>query len=210
MLNRDALRDDRGFTLTELLVAIVILGIIIVPLTNGLLAFFKHTDETTGRLSESHDIQIAAAYFAQDVASVGVRDWSATGFPLLASVEVNVAAASGRACGVAGTPAALIRLAWDDPTDASGDPRTVRAAYLVQTVDGETRLRRITCVGASTVPVSDSVLVHNLDSASVCFSAACTTAVPAVPRQINLNLTIKNRATSAPVTVTLVGQRRQT
>ena len=51
--------DDRGVTLTELLVAIAILAIIIVPLSHALIGFVRNTDPTTRRMSESHDIQVA-------------------------------------------------------------------------------------------------------------------------------------------------------
>lgn len=200
-------RDQRGFTLVELLIAIVILGIIIVPLANGLIAFFRNSDATTGRLSESHDAQLAAAYFAQDVQSVGVRDWTASPYALKQSVEQNVGATGGLyPCGTGTT--AVLRLAWDDPTSASGAPATVRVAYVIATsAGGEQQLRRIACGTGTTTPTSDVVLVHNLVSATVVCSSQCTAA--SVPKQITLQLVIKNSATSASLNVDLIGQRRQ-
>ncbi|GAA1833808.1 hypothetical protein GCM10009682_60320 [Luedemannella flava] len=208
-------RDDRGFTLTELLVAIVLLGIIVGPLASGLITFMRNIDKTTGRLSESHDLQIAAAYFAQDVESLGVRKWTDTTFPLLQSVETNAPASggvSGRACGGAGTPNAVVRLAWDDPTSASvTPPPIVRAAYIVTTVGTEKQLRRIVCVGASTTPVSNIVLVHNLVDAGPadCTPVACAN-YPDIPQKITLRLVIKNEASTATYEHILIGQRRQT
>ena len=69
-------RGDAGFTLVELVVAIVLLGIIAVPLGSALLSFFRNTNATSDRLAESHDAQISSAYFGQDVQSIGVRNWS--------------------------------------------------------------------------------------------------------------------------------------
>jgi prepilin-type N-terminal cleavage/methylation domain-containing protein len=63
--------DDRGFPLVEMLVAIVVLGVITVPIGNVVISALKHTDDTSSRLTESHDAQLSAAWFAQDVANFG-------------------------------------------------------------------------------------------------------------------------------------------
>jgi prepilin-type N-terminal cleavage/methylation domain-containing protein len=206
-------RADRGVTLIELLVAIAILGIISVPLGNALITFFQHTDETTNRLSESHDAQIAAAYFTQDVGSIGRRDWTAAPFPLAQSVEVNVPATGGLyPCGTDGTPDAAARLLWDDPS-AAQTPSVIRVAYVVETVSGASELHRIKCVGASTTPVSDLVLIHNLSSVDpVQCSTACTgTSGQPVPQTVTLVVHIQVPSSGDPIlTVTLTGQRRQT
>jgi prepilin-type N-terminal cleavage/methylation domain-containing protein len=212
-------RDERGFTLIEVLISVVILGIIIVPLGNALFGFFRNTADTTGRLSESHDLQIAAAYFAQDVQSVGRRNWTSVDFPFNQSVEVGVAAGSGLyPCSTGSTPAAAVRLAWDDPTDASNDPPTVIVSYFVLTVGTESQLHRLKCTrppsgGPSTVE-SDVVLAHNISNVTATCVTACGggTGLPAVPQLITLTLTIKNAATTDAgiKNVDLVGQRRQT
>lgn len=204
-------RDDRGVTLIEVLIAMAILTVIMVPLGNAMISFFRNTDETNGRLSESHDAQIAAAYFAQDVQSLGRRDWGATGFGLQQSIEVNVASAGGLFPCAPGTPNAVIRFLWDDTTAG-----VVRVSYVVQTVGTERQLHRIVCIGSSAVS-SDVVLAHNLDPAAAVGPAACATScvggvgVPAVPQWVKLTLTLKSPATTgAGLNVTLVGQRRQT
>jgi prepilin-type N-terminal cleavage/methylation domain-containing protein len=203
-------RDDRGLTLIELLITIVIMGVIVAPLGDALILFLRSDAKTTARLSESHDAQISAAYFAQDVQSVGTHDWSTYPYPLKQSIELNVAAASGNyPCGGASTPTATVRFAWDDPTTASGNPSVIRVAYAVQTVGAETQLRRITCTGSSTVS-SDVVLVHNLvGTPTVTCSTTCTDA--AVPATVTLSLQVQNPAdTGAALTIVLNGQRRQT
>ena len=203
-------RDDRGFTLVELLIAIVILAVIIVPLGNGLVAFFRNTDNTTGTLSESHDLQIAAAYFAQDVQSVGVRNWTFP-FALTQSVETGVAGGSGTyPCGTDPALNLVIRLAWDDPTDAIHTPVKIRVSYVVRTVGGELQLHRLLCGNGTAAVTSDQILVHDLVTATpLCPTTTAQCTAPAVPEQMNLKLTIKNGATSGPLTVTLEGQRRQ-
>jgi prepilin-type N-terminal cleavage/methylation domain-containing protein len=200
-------RDERGFTLIELLVTITILGVIAVPLGAALITFFRNTDETTDRFSESHDAQIAAAYFAQDVASLGRRDWTDAPYPLAQSVEVNLPSGAGAfPCGNAGTT--LVRLLWDDPT-AAKTPTVVRVAYVLQTVDGEQQLHRLRCVGDAN-PVVDLVLAHNVDSVSpVTCSSSCTSAE--VPQTVTLVVHLRAKGTSDPLLdITLTGQRRQT
>jgi prepilin-type N-terminal cleavage/methylation domain-containing protein len=215
--------DDAGFTLVELLMSVVILGIIAVPLAGVVLGYLQNAGATSARMSESHDAQMAAAYFAQDVQALGVRDYSDTttfDHPLLSSVETGVAAAAGAyPCGPAGTPDAVVRLAWDDwdgvPSGASASPIRVRAAYVVQ---NGTELHRLVCRGSSAA-VSDIVVAHDLVSpfaAVTCtdragIAAACTGGGTAVPGTVSLRLTIQDPQSDAGSTysVTLTGQRRQ-
>jgi prepilin-type N-terminal cleavage/methylation domain-containing protein len=196
-------RDDSGVTLVEVLISLAVLAIIIAPLSAALIGFLRNTDETTRRMGESHDAQITAAYFAQDVQAIGVRNWTTAPYPLLQSIETNAPAASGLyPCGATGT--AVVRFAWDDPTSAAGGPATVVASYVV--VGRE--LHRITCA-TTTV---DVVLAHNIDSIDppVCAPTSCT-AAPAVPQTVTLVLHIRDADNTGPaLSVTLTGQRRQT
>jgi prepilin-type N-terminal cleavage/methylation domain-containing protein len=219
-------RDERGLTLVELIVVIAILGVIAIPLGNALFAYFHNTNATVNRLGVQHDAQIAAAYFTQDVQSMGQHNWSATpdgtsaaGYPLKQSVWVNLAAtATPYPCGSTGTT--VVRLVWDDPT-AVNAPTTVVVAYTVVTVGTEKQLHRVKCVGSGS-PV-DLVLVHNLDSASTpsvaCADASGTSVACAgtgaagspIPQRIQLTLALKApNSTDPALSITLTGQRRQT
>jgi prepilin-type N-terminal cleavage/methylation domain-containing protein len=206
------LRDDRGFTLTEVLITIVILGVIILPLGNAVIGFIRLTDDTSTRLSESHDVQLAVAYFAQDVNGLGTRDWSGYPYRPRRSVELNAPATGGLyPCGPGGTPAAVLRLAWDDPESVAAAPTITRASYVVVTAGGEHTLHRMVCAGSATV-VSDIVVIHNLDPAAtpvvVCQPPCATVPVPA---SITLTLAIKAPGnTGAATALILSGQRRQT
>lgn len=206
-------RTEAGFTLIELLLAVTILGLIAVPLGNVMIGFLHNSNATTGRLAESHDAQISAAYFAQDVASLGARDWADTVTPYgyLQSVELDAPATFGLyPCGT-GLPNAVIRLAWDDyPNGASAPPVQTRAAYLVETVGGRQQLHRITCAGNAT-PVTDVILAHDLVSASAACATSCAGTGNALPRRITLALTIADPQSLAgsSYSVTLTGDRRQ-
>jgi prepilin-type N-terminal cleavage/methylation domain-containing protein len=202
--------DDQGFTLIEVLVAIVLMGIITAPLANVVIQFMGLSDLTTARVEESNDAQIAGAYFAQDVSSIGTRDAADN---LLQSVETAAPYGTGLyPCGVTGTPNAVVRFAWDDFTSSTTE-QLVTVAYVVKTVSGRTELHRLRCVGTSKSPVSDNLLSDDLDplTAPVLACSTTCTAAPAVPMTVTLTLTIKavgNNGTA--YVVALSGQRRQT
>jgi prepilin-type N-terminal cleavage/methylation domain-containing protein len=198
--------SEAGFTLIELLVVIVLLAVIAVPAGNVVIGILHNTDATNARLAASHDAQIAAAYFAADVASTGVQLSPGS---VGQSVELNAAYDAGLfPCGTVGTPPAALRVAWDEYTTAGGTPTRVVVAYVVETAGGRS-LHRIRCQG-STTPSSDVVVAHRLgatDPTPTC-SSACT-AVPA-PQRVTLTLALTDPGGSGSYSVVLTGQRRQT
>jgi len=213
-------RSDGGFTVVELLVTMVILVVITVPVANVVISALRNTATSSDRLSLSHDAQIAAAYFARDVSTVGVRDFSAapsTGATVAfkPSVQLNAAYdAGGRTCGSATTPTAILRLladAWDQTTSPPTPQVDVVAYYL--RANGDVReLHRIKCIGPSTTPESDVVLAHNVDvnpstmSVTCSLPSACETADG--PEEITLTFTVKKPSVE-PYVIKLNGQRRQ-
>ena len=208
--------NDSGFTLIELLLVVVILGIIAAPLANVVTSFFINSATTTARLSGSHDEQLAAAYFSQDVANLGIRDQSS----LVAGQSVWTGSFPAGSCGAGiGTPVVL--LAWDDVawTGSAAQGTIDEAAYVVQTVSGETQLHRLFCTGPSLTSqtlASDAVIAHNIVTPAptvACAGTGCPSAGPTVPASITLTLNLRasdpgNRG--GTLQVSLTGQRRQT
>lgn len=192
-----------GFTLVELLVAVVILGIITVPITNVIVGYLRSSDATTSRLLASHDAQIAAAYWAQDVASIGKRD-PAT-HVLQPSIQVP-AMTSDPKCTFAGK---LATFTWDDYLNATDPATVVTVSYVVayNSVSLQCELHRV----RSTSPVTDVVLVHYLYPASpptITCSTSCT-AVPTANEKVSLKLTLTDKGSLGGFwPVTLSGQRR--
>ena len=207
---------DAGFTLIELLVAVVILGVIMVPLGNAVIGYVRTTDATADRLALSHDAQLSAAYFARDVASTGLRDYAAAqdangNQPFRASIQLDAGyTAGGTGCGTAGTPTALLRLLSDDwdTTGATPVVRTDVVAYYLAVAGTAAELHRLRCTGSAT-PVTDTVVAHDVvvGSATVGCSSTCTAA--AVPRQVTLTFTV-SRPGAGTYQIVLTGQRRQT
>src|ERR1700737_476554 len=62
--------EESGFTLIEVLIAIVVLGFIATGVAASIVLFFKTADGTTARLSLSHDSQLLANYLTPDLDSV--------------------------------------------------------------------------------------------------------------------------------------------
>jgi prepilin-type N-terminal cleavage/methylation domain-containing protein len=209
-------QDDAGFTLIELLVSVGIIGIITVPLANSVIGVIRNTDDTSSRLAMSHDAQISAAYFAQDVAAVGTRDATVAYLPFKTSIQVDplgVAYNVGPTCGTTATPPAIVRLLADD-YDITTSPATQQTnvvAYYVTVLGAERQLRRMKCLGPSATPVSDIAVAHNLgtDPSVGCETAGtkllCTNTTP--PQQVTMGFTLSKSGQTYPVT--LVGQRRQ-
>jgi prepilin-type N-terminal cleavage/methylation domain-containing protein len=217
MYVRRPARDEGGFTLIELLLVVVIIAVVVVPLGNVVLSYFHNATATAARLNESHDAQLAAAYFGQDVASVGVRQTSAPSASLVQSIWTGLPNGSGTyPCGSSGT--AIVLLAWDDtPVAGTVTLGYDRVAYTVQTVSGQTQLHRLACAGSATV-VTDTVVAHDVYASAppsiACWSGgvsvACSGSGGSVPQQVVMTVSIRDAASTASYVITLTGQRRST
>jgi prepilin-type N-terminal cleavage/methylation domain-containing protein len=203
---------DTGFTLIELLVAIVVLGVVTAALGGAMIGFTRNTDLTIDRLGESHDAQISAAYFAQDVSSIGVRTADEG---LEQSVETR-AGSPALQCGSA-DGRLVVRLGWDDPVSTTGSVQVV-VSYVVEVTAGQRQLHRLVCT-AREGSISDTTVAHHLaptlpvvrctndrSEPTSCFGSGS-----AVPQAVSMVLYLKSADDPGPVySVTLTGSRRQT
>ena len=215
------MRDERGFTLPEMLIAITILGMIIGPLTAALVVYMRNADSTVARMSEAHDVQIASAYFAQDIQSTGVRATASPYNPaasMFTTWSVSVACDGRRL--ISGTPVPttpILRLQWDDPVTPVA---RVQISYVVaDDPGGERQFRRIECRSTSGNPLSvssDLIVAHNLDETRTALQAAQVVCAPnpacnatPVPRNVALTLWLRHPSSATSLSVTLTGERRQ-
>jgi prepilin-type N-terminal cleavage/methylation domain-containing protein len=205
-----AAANDSGFSLVELMLVIVVLGVITVPLANVILGALRQTDQSAGRLAESHDAQLSAAYWAADVASVGTRSTLDPLDPWLQpSVETGEAYNTGLfPCGTAETSPSVVRFAWDDVVGPATTTLVV-VAYVAIPAGARFELHRLRCNGSTTTPATNVVLAHDLVAAPTvqCDGGACS---PNTPRSVTLRMTIQDPKSREPsYDVTLDGTRRQ-
>jgi prepilin-type N-terminal cleavage/methylation domain-containing protein len=205
---------DDGFTLIELVITVAIVGIVVVALTGMVMSYLNTTVSTQKRLTESHDVQFASAYWQRDVASIGVRSTTydptdtVHSFPLLTSVTKDGSLAS---CALpSGTP--VVTLAWSQyvVTDPN-NPKTVTVTYMASPSGSRYELTRRRCTGStinSTVTVADNLTALPIVSCDV----ACAGAGSAVPNFVTMALSVNDPDghSTSNYTTTLTGERRQT
>lgn len=216
---------DSGFTMIELIVTVTLVAVIAVPLTGVVIEYFKTTVQTSARLSESHDVQFAAAYWQRDVASIGLRSDTYDDsdpvhtFPLVQSVSADGSLAS---CSLPPAWTKVITLAWSTFTlDASANPSQTKTTvtYLAApVVTGSTTtymLKRILCSGStvsSTLTLADHLTAAPTPTCTGGGVSGCGDTSGKVPTKVTLAMTSTdpNNNDGSTYQQTLLGERRQT
>jgi prepilin-type N-terminal cleavage/methylation domain-containing protein len=204
--------EDGGFTLVELVMTVAILGIIAVPLTGLVLSYLRTTVDTEARLTESHDVQFASAYWQRDVASIGVRDNTydagSHSFPLLQSVDLAP-------CGLPAGAAPVVTLGWSEYTSltSTDPPTTVKVTYASRPDASSYELLRVRCGSRpSTVQLADSLAAQpTLACVEPSGGPSCTGGGGQVPAVVKLQLQVHDATgqSTDTYTATLSGDRRQ-
>lgn len=147
-------RDEAGFTLPELLVAIIILGIIMVAIGSMIVTSFRTTSLVSSRLSASRGPKTVSRYWIPDVESAEAID-------------------PGSTCGSGGTPVAT--LAWTVNGDQVSQPdaEPVNAGIRVvtwwdTTTGAREQLVRATCLNGA-APDDTTVVVPDLSALPAVF-----------------------------------------
>ncbi|HEY7106054.1 MAG TPA: prepilin-type N-terminal cleavage/methylation domain-containing protein [Acidimicrobiia bacterium] len=125
-IERERARGEAGVTLTELLIAMMIAAIIIVPIGAAIFYGLRTTGATQTRVTESASANLMASYFVPDVQ--GAED-----------AALNAPEPSA-ACGASATTASLVLVT--SPTSS--------VSYVQGTGPRATTLYRRTCSGGST------------------------------------------------------------
>jgi prepilin-type N-terminal cleavage/methylation domain-containing protein len=128
-------RREGGFTLIEMMMAMAIMGIIVIPMTATVFIGLRTTDETSTRLAGSNDAQLLSVWLPADVQSTGNQSGDVVASPT-ANTECS---------GVSN----LLRLKWRETQGSTTN--TYVAAYAMGSVSGGVRtLKRYFCVNGGT------------------------------------------------------------
>lgn len=133
-------RDERGFTLVEVLIAVTVLGIIVAALGAAFSVGLRTMDGTANRLAGSMDAQLLGFYLPDDVAS---------------------------ATTITASPAPIVCAGAASPILELGDATAFTVVYGVRAADGRHQLERYDCAGGAVR--STIVVARNLagDAAAV-------------------------------------------
>lgn len=180
---------EDGFTLVELLLVIVILGIVMGALGQAVIVGLRTSDAATNRLAESHDAQIVSSYFVTDIQS---------------SVTVTAGAQDSTSPLPAGcTPAAspIVVFSWTDPSAGAQ-----LVSYYRATSGGQTQLLRQACSPNATKLITVAHLLGTSTFSLTCAPTACSSTGSAATR-VQLVLTAQG-SDGTSYTYTLQGSRR--
>lgn len=208
----------------ELVISVALLGIIMVALTGVVLSYLKTTVNVQARLTESHDVQFASAYWQRDVASVGRRsttyDDSAAvhTYSLLQSVAKAPNTGVSAACTVPSGPSVtvLVTLAWTEYVASDPEhPATVTVTYLAEGAGSQYSLVRVRCTGStktSTLTLADNLKALPIVSCDGAAGTNCNLDKDNVPLVVTMKLVADDPENNdgSTYTATLTGERRQT
>lgn len=169
MMNRLRERDE-GFTLVELLIAIMILGIVTSGLATAFTTTIRGTKDLHERFLESQDAQLLAIYFPSDVQSANPTTINSSASP---SDECN---------GMDGTN--VVRMRWTQ-RDAATLTAFSASYRLTSTADGGVLTRWFcTGTGSASGPGTDAdkadAILKTLTATSKVVARHLATALPAV------------------------------
>jgi prepilin-type N-terminal cleavage/methylation domain-containing protein len=142
-------RDD-GFTLPELLMSIVIIGIILSGVAGGLWTVLHNHQASARQIGGSVDAQVLASWLLPDVQSAT---------PGAAGVDISPAAAAG--CTGVPTSTNVVRLVWAESSSANAYAANYRTEQATATAPWQ--LVRYFCVNGGAA--QRVVVVRNLQSA---------------------------------------------
>lgn len=185
MRMRNRTRGEGGFTLVEMLMAIVVMGIIMGPLTAGVIVGLRTTDETANRLNGSNDAQILSVWLPPDIQSTGNQVGDVVYSPTVNTECSNV---SNR-----------LRLKWRETQGSTTTSYVVAYAVVAGTGGGWT-LVRYQCINGAAA--TTHLVSRNLASSTA-------TTVTASGTKVTMTVTEKATPTDpTSYTFTVSGNRR--
>ena len=162
-------RQEQGFTLVEVLLAVTMMGVIMGAVVSSLFFMLQARKSAASQLDTSHDRQQVASYFTADVEGAAGTSAASTG--------------SATVCGT--TVSAVLVLRGTDYNAGSINPISTQVAYVWQAASGQ--LQRIYCRGSSS---STTQAVARYVTAAPTVSGSCTSTTSVTATSPNIALRI--------------------
>ena len=206
--------DERGFTLVELLVAVVILGTVMTPLCMAFVQALNIVPQSNTRTGVATDADRLLTTFTRDIANANAQWTNASGHKVLNSA-VGAAAWDGTSTGTVACPSSgiwpIVEADWDDLAQAGAAEQTEQ--YVVNSIStGGTaaaiEIHRLTLINGA--PSSDEKYLSGYCKLGQTPFATTSVSSPngVEDVQVTLNLTDQNGASLT--TVVLDGKVRST
>jgi type II secretory pathway pseudopilin PulG len=170
-------RDERGFTIVELLIAITIEAVLVAALGTALITTLKGGTSVDQSLDRSSDARIAAFYIVSDAKNSSGPE-----------VSLATSTCTDAHPPVTGTATPIVEFESTSTSSAGVD-----TAHVVDYLLVGTSLLRRECTGTSTVSTSDRVVASNVGSVS----AACAPVADCSGTPTSITLTVNEVADSS-------------
>lgn len=187
-------RRDRGFTLVEVIISLVLGAIIVGVTTSAMLTSMNAADSTVDQIEDSTDATLVSAYLIRDAQAAGGVDPASGAQAADVGVSIAATTAGWQGCGQAGT--LVVRFSWYDRQVTSATPVVVTYALGA----GGTLTRRVCERGT----VVDVVIGSHVSAAS----AACAPVADCSGTPETVTLTLTGSGARAPLTSTLTASLR--
>ena len=190
MTHRGVTRREGGFTLVEMLVAVVIEAMIVGALAAAFIGIVRGTSQVNQSLSQSGDARIAAAYIISDAANSSGPEISLTDTTSCADATPPVP----------GTETPVVRFDWSSPS-SSGTTTPIIVIYYLVSND----LIRRECSNGTLV--SDRIVASQVAAAT----AACapTANCTGTPTSITVTITETTASNGSQYQYSLTGTFRK-
>lgn len=149
-------RRDEGFTLPELLIAIVITGVIVSAVAGSFIVVLRNHDAQTNRLSTSHDANLLSSQIWSDVQSAD-------------TVVTSLPACPG---GTAVSNGTVLQMSWRDWSNWKADNPVSTITTVSYAADAGQLTRTYQAAGGT---ATQSVVVHSLVDVMACSSGSKVT-----------------------------------
>lgn len=177
-------RDQAGFTLVELVVVVVLLGVVGGPLIESLIEALRTTGAASNSLGNSHDVQLADYYLERD--AVGATPLTGGATPTNPAADWTCAQAAGLTAVQVATQGVL-EFKWAQApsatggTDSAGNPAfNAGQSYEADYVYSAPSLIRYFCTfsGGTTLSTQQVRVASTLSQTKTPTASVSTTCVP--------------------------------